>query len=985
FLVEVVDEQATIWVFEGRVYASNDRGNLTLVSGQTAVSQAGQAPALVTVVKPRDAVQWALYYPPLIDYRPVDVSGSDATIIRNAIERYRQQDVSGALKQMEAIAAARRDVQFYLLRAGFLLSVGRVEQAQTDLAEAGRLEPGNGRVLALQSLIAVVQNDKETALRLARQARERAPDASMTWIALSYAYQAAFDIEKARESVEQAVKVEPENALAWARLSELWLSEGYLYRALDAAEEAATRNPDLARTQSVLGFAYLVQIKLEKAKAAFIRAIDRDQADPLPHLGLGLAMIRESDLAEGRREIEVAVSLDPNNSLLRSYLGKSYFEERRNPLDGIQFDLAKQLDPLDPTPWFYDAIRKQSINRPVEALHDFREAIERNDNQAVFRSKLFLDQDQAAQSASLGRLFRDLGFGQRGLVEGWYSSTLDPVSHSAHRLLADTYATRPRHEVARASELLQSQLMQPLNINNLQPQLAETSLQILEGAGPSSLTFNEFNPLFLRNRVALQPNLLVGSQDTFSNDVVLSGLYGPVSLSLGQFHFQGDGFRSNNDVEDDIYNVFLQAAPTPWLNLQSEYRRRERDRGDLEFKFDPNNFGAGQREKLTQDTVRLGARLSPAPHSDIIASGIYSNRVEKDSTPGIPFVRARGEADGYQGEGQYIFNQPIWNAVLGGGWSEVKNKNLINLELPFPIPAEVIKDNFDITHENIYWYNHIQWPKQMIWTAGLSYDSFQESTDKVKKVSPKFGLQWNATSWARLRAAYFQTVKRALVVQQTIEPTHLAGFNQLFDDTNGTESERFGVALDTVLTSSLYAGVEYSERDLTVPQTLIQGLERLRTKRTEDLFRAYLYWAPHPEWAASAEFEYEQLKRSPSEASVTRGNRFSNVETFTVPLAVRYFHPNGLFARLGGSVVSQEVDVPPGLTLTKDDDTFFLLDAALGFRLPKRRGIITVEGRNLLDKKFFYQDQNLVISGDIISPRFIPERTVFLRVTLALN
>ena len=57
--------------------------------------------------------------------------------------------------------------------------------------------------------------------------------------------------------------------------------------------------------------------------AAFEKAIELDQAAPLPRLGLGLAKIRKGCLEEGRKEIEIAVSLDPDNSLIRSYLGKS--------------------------------------------------------------------------------------------------------------------------------------------------------------------------------------------------------------------------------------------------------------------------------------------------------------------------------------------------------------------------------------------------------------------------------------------------------------------------------------------------------------------------------------------------------------------------------------------------------------------------------------------------------------------------------------
>ena len=69
-----------------------------------------------------------------------------------------------------------------------------------------------------------------------------------------------------------------------------------------------------------------------------------DSASPLARCGLGLASIRKGDLARGRNDIEIATGLDPNRSLLRSYLGKAYFAERREPLAGEQYAIAKELD-----------------------------------------------------------------------------------------------------------------------------------------------------------------------------------------------------------------------------------------------------------------------------------------------------------------------------------------------------------------------------------------------------------------------------------------------------------------------------------------------------------------------------------------------------------------------------------------------------------------------------------------------------------------
>ena len=63
-------------------------------------------------------------------------------------------------------------------------------------------------------------------------------------------------------------------------------------------------------------------------------------------------------------------------------------------------------------------------------------------------------------------------------------------------------------------------------------------------------------------------------------------------------------------------------------------------------------------------------------------------------------------------------------------------------------------------------------------------------------------------------------------------------------------------------------------------------------------------------------------------------------------------------------------------------DAFLLLDAVLGYRLPNRRGILSLEGRNLLDKSFYYRNINNFDQSKPVNSRFIPERTFFARLTL---
>jgi tetratricopeptide (TPR) repeat protein len=434
------------------VVAANQAGSLALSGGQSAIAEAGQAPVLRVVARPRDAVQWALYYPPVIYARPDEFSArlDWQGMVRQSIEFYIQGSLQQAFDSIKNVPEDIRDPRFFTYRASLLLAVGRVDEAGTDIEQALRLDQNDSNALALQTIIAVVQNDKEQALRVAQKAVKANPDSATARIALSYAQQARFDLEGARASLQKAVQLAPTNALAWARLAEIWSSFSNLDKALSAAQKAAALEPNLSRTQTVLGFAYLTQGKTRQARDAFAKAIALDQADPLPRLGLGLAKIREGNLDEGSRDVEIAASLDPNNSLGRSYLGKAYYEEKRTTLDEREYAVAKGLDPQDPTPWFYDAIAKQTTNRPVEALRDLQQAIELNDNRAVYRSRLLLDADLAARSASLGRIYSDLGFQQLALVEGWKSVNTDPSNFSAHRFLADSYSVLPRHEIARS-------------------------------------------------------------------------------------------------------------------------------------------------------------------------------------------------------------------------------------------------------------------------------------------------------------------------------------------------------------------------------------------------------------------------------------------------------------------------------------------------------------------------------------------------------
>ncbi len=973
FVVTAGADQAEITVLQGRVRAINPSGELLLAAGQTAMAKKGTAPVYATKVRPEDAVQWALYYPMVNDFNDANLKESKIKAVKEALANYRQGNPSKALALLQEIPQVSDNVQLLNFRAGLNLMVGRVAEALEDTRHALQLKPNFSETLALQSIIAVVQNRKEEALKLAQKAVDTNPHSANGHIALSYAQQADFQIDAALQSVEQATTVAPENAVVWSRLAELRLSKGELNKALTAARNAIEFDPNNAHAQTVLGYAYLTQIKVDPAIEAFHKAIGLNQAAPLPRLGLGLATIRKGDLTKGRREIEIAASLDSQNALIRSYLGKAYFDEKQDKLAGDQYEMAKALDSHDPTAWFYDALRKQTANRPVEALQDLQKSIELNDNRAVYRSRLLLDQDLAARSASLGRIYNDLGFQQLALAEGWKSLNTDPSNYSAHRFLADSYAALPRHEVARVSELLQSQLLQPLNLTPVQPQLADSSQFFLDGSNAGSLSFNEFGPLFTRDRLAFSANGFFAENSTLGNDLVVSALYNHLSFSLGQFHYETDGFRENNDQERDDYELFFQTALSPQTSILFDARHSDKEKGDLPLRFsfdEADNFSENLRNDRQEDSIRLGLRHSFSPHSHLISHLTYVSAEEtgKDIFGGVLPIEIQSDDSGYVAELQHLYKKDHLNFISGAGFFDSDRDQTIRF---FGEDFSTV----EVRHTNAYLYSQMTYPENIEWTFGVSADFLEDEEIKDQdQINPKIGVTFNPFEKTTLRAAAFRTLKRPLAAQQTLEPTQVAGFNQFYDDPDGTKVWRYGIAIDHTFSDRLYGGAEYSERDLERP-SIDLDLDRVDFDDwREKVMRSYFYWAPHPRWAFSAEYLFEQFERE----GFTGFEQISELDTHRFPLGVNYFHPLGLSLNVGLSWVDQEgtFGTEPA-DFRQGSDQFWLLDAAINFKCPKRFGTISIGAKNITDETFIFQDT------DLSKMDIYPQRVFFGKISLS--
>ena len=969
FLVSVSSRQTQISVFEGHLRAGNRNGSLTINSGQTAIAKKDQKPVMTLMVNRRDGVQWALYYPPLLDFQeyaqPVaNVSGIQKPVTE-AVDYFLKGDMYSSLQLMEKEAGKSADPDFYKVRAALYLPAGRVGEAENDINTLqGMDDRSQAFGLAVQAVIVMIRGDLAEAENLAQQALSLDPQLSTALVAISYVQQARFQLGAAKKSIKKALEEDPDNGLLLARYAELLQSLDHnSSEAVAAAKKGVKMAPYLARPLTVLGFTHLDRMEVERAVKSFTRAIELDQSAPLPRLGLGLTEIYNGHLSSGRDLLSIAAVLSPGNGLIRSYLGKAYYEEKDFVSSKKQFFIAKDLDPHDPTPFFYSAIQDIKENKPGSALLELKKSMALNDNRAIYRSQLMLDKDLAARSAGTGRVFNQLGFEQLAVNYGRKSLETAPSDFSSHRLLADTYSTMPRHEIARVSELLQSQLLQPLNIGPVQPQLAESNLQILDGTGPSIPSFQEFHPLFHRNGMSLLLDGVAGGDGILGNDFVAFGVHDRISYSFGQFYYESDGFRENNDMEQKLLNGYVQLRLTPSTHITAELRSSEKENGDLSVLFDPEWYIPGYRQETDAKTWRIGGRHEFRVGSEVIGSFVgqqFDEDIRLDDMFGS--IVLSEDTDSLNAELQYLFSGELFKTVIGGEYYDGDVLESVEIDgFPLGAPGKVNSD-----HSAVYDYSYMEMFSSVSLTVGANYSTFDNGRlEHDNKISPKFGLQWSPLESTSLRFAWIEGMTRNMISEQTIEPTQVSGFNQFYDDVPGTETEILGLGLDHEISPSLYGGVSYVHRNLDVPYRDIFSLEGIIDDSVasweEQVAKLYFYWLPLENVSLAVEYLYENFDRG---TEFTGIDGFAELTTHRGKIEAAWFHWSGFRAEISTTYADQQ-----GTFL----DSFWMTDVAVGYLLPKGYGLISLGIKNLFDTGFHFQDT------DPARPSYSQDRLILLR------
>jgi tetratricopeptide (TPR) repeat protein len=692
------------------------------------------------------------------------------------------------------------------LHAAVLLAAGRVDVAESDLKNIQGSSPFAG---ALRELVAAVKHQPVSPLTV--------PGTGSEWIARSYYFQSRGQLTEALEAARQASMKSPRFGAAWVRVAELEFGFGHTDQALAALDKGLQLSPKNAEGLALKGFLLSAQNHFAEAMNYFDQAIAADGALGNAWLGRGLVRIRKGQNHEGLSDLQVAATLEPQRSILRSYLGKAFSDNYDVPHARKELGMAQQLDPNDPTSWLYMALLDQEGNRINEAINDLERSKELNQNRSVFRSRLLLDQDQAVRGANLASIYRDAGMFDRSVQEASRAVNNDYANYSAHLFLANSYDTlrdpkliNLRYETPWFSELLVANLLMPVNGGNLSQNISQ----------------QEYSKLFASDGMGIFSRTEYSSHGDWIEKGSVYGVFGQTSFSIDGDYRSERGFRPNNDLEQrggaarikqqitEKDSVFVQvglfysesgdvAQYYNQTNASRTFRAEEDQEPSLlvgyHREWSPGNHTLFLFGRI-DDTLKLKDPASAAlAHTTFTFIDTGGNLVTNDflsNLSGTDF-HYHSDLEAYSTELQQIW-QTHELTFIGGGryqfaWADTSSR--LDRPPPNPISTPIAShQSFDseLDRFSVYGYGNWQILDSLSLSAGVTYDQLHyprnidtapiiDSESTEEHLSPKGGVIWSPLKDTHLRGYYSQSLGGAFFDQSVrLEPVQIAGFNQAY-------------------------------------------------------------------------------------------------------------------------------------------------------------------------------------------------------------
>ena len=1005
FLVEVdpSGDTFTLSVLAGEGELSNDQGRLMVRPGERATAQSGSAPRPSPRLESHQLIQWVLYYPAVLADAELPLMAEERARLEPSLAEYRAGDLSAALSRLPSLGAGLSYAE-RVYRAALFLSVGQTRESEALLSAGDGSDPTlSSLASSLRGVMAAVRDAEPRA-----QAADAAPVTATAWLAEAFRFQALRQLDSARAAAQRAVDLQPRFGFAWARLCELEMSFGRWREAGVALDHALALSPRNAQAHALRGFLEIRGLSSSRARAAFEEALRLDGALSSAWMGRGLLKIHSGDREGGREDLQVAASLEPHRGILRSYLGKAW-QESRDPVHArSELELAKELDPSDPTAWLYSALVNLNQNRLNQAVRDLEQSKRLNDNRAVYRSGLLLDQDRAVRGANLAGAYQAAGLGEVAVAEAGRAMASDYANYSAHLFLADTYNAlrdprqiNQRYETAWLSEYLMANLLSPA----------------AAGAISQTLGEQDYARFFERNRVGFVSSSKYLSRGDWIQSAAQYGRFDRFSYAAEMSYRSEQGDRPNEESTTTQVSVQFKQEISSRDSLYVQTLYSSSDQGDLTPHYSPTDALAGFKVKERQEPLLVAGyhrEWSPGSHSLLLVGRLTDELTVRSPRSG-PFTLAsagglpvaiptvtdatyRSEFEAYTAEWQQILERGAhtWVAGARAQFGQVNARNDFTSAarlngLPFPQTPNPAATEVGAGFERygIYLYDHWKLSPTLTIVPGIALDhlryplNFRQAplrggTLGSDLVEPKFGVVWTPRESTLIRGAISRSLSGVSFDQSfQLEPSQLAGFGQAFrslipeavgNANSGAEMRAASVAWDQRIGSNTWAGVNGTWLESEVDRyagafrlSLLNGFQNDSVLQKLDYRErsagVYVHRLIADEWSIGTRYRltYSELEERHPELPSTAfpAARFSPAASSALLHQLRSYlqfqHPGGFFA-VGESIWNRQHNL--GYVPDQPGDDFWQFDVHVGYRWPNRRAEVRVGILNLTDRDY---------------------------------
>lgn len=918
-----LDGTTRIWMLDGEAELFNDNGRILLEEGFLGTIEPGMAPRTEPFQEaPNRYLQWFLYYPSVLDLDDLPWKPEPGAALGKALTAYKEGDFVTALDSWpEGHAMASQSE--YVFRGALLAAGGHPVHAaevlsHVDMAHAQEYSAAQ----AVLTLLAVVQEHEQTG---ATPSTNSTSSSHSSALAESWRLQKIGSLEAALESARELTSMAPHFALGWARRAEIAFGFGHLKEAAIAIENALRLSPKLAQAWVLRGFLRTAQYEWKSAEDAFEESLNLDPRIGEAWLGKGLLKIRQGSVQEGLSHLQTAAALQPRRAVLRSYLGKGFAEGGDSQHATNELRLARMLDPRDPTAWLYSALLLQKAHRYNDSVRELEKSIERNNNRALFRSKLLLDTDNATRGASLARIFQQAGLSDPARREAAKAVMDDYTSHGAHLFLSESYnelrdPTRfnLHYETVWFNELLLANLLSP------------------PGAGlySQNVSQQEYTRLFERNSLGLSTLSELRSDGQWREVATQFGQHNRLAyaVDIDAQHMSGPGINQTLDRTDWYTTLKYQLSQSDSLLLLTKVQdyhsgdNRQQLSGETESR--PNLKISNTQTPL----AALGWHREWSPESHTLA---LAGRLENDSkTTDSQSLHWLLVNDTYSFVGAKVVpadevfrsRWSIWFTEASQIWRFQRQTVLVGARaqsgafksesLLYHIHPEALVTSQESRAEegfqrlSSYFYDLIEIAPSFKCHLGLAYDSviypsnFRQSPvgpgELVRaELLPKAAVLWSLTPRVAIRAIHAWSLSGASFDESfRLEPAQLAGFAQSFravipesvvGSVSGQLLKTSGAALDWKVKNGTYVGLDMSISEATA-QRADGALMNFNTGNQTGVFQFPQTLDQH---SASAGLGVHQLLGS--DWSTGAGARFHHANLVSSSPSLNQLAPNDNF------------------------------------------------------------------------------------------